>query len=430
MRTRIAVLAAVVCGLFAVAIPATASAHPHHNKGLTIAALPNPIISGDGVTIYGRLLGPDNVGQTIYLYHRIAGAPGFTIIQKTTTTTGGEYEFLRADGIVTTNRSWFVRGPNGTHSRTIHEYVAALVTLSSTSASTTTGQPVILSGTVSPLHQGEPVRIQEQDSLAGNGWRTIAVTRTNAASAFSVVKRWGIAGDYTLRAVFPRDPRNITGVSDEVAVAVQQTQNPTFTINTSNPIIADGSPVTISGVLYKAGSSTTPYATPTEVTLYGKTAADPTFEALATTATGTGGAYSFVQTPDHNTVYKVETTLLPKRVTANLYEGVQDVVTLSSNSPTANVGGTVTLSGGVTPDHTGHLIYLQQETANGDWQNVAQGVVTTGSRFSFSYTFGQAGTFNLRARIYGGPENVGGASAPVTITVSGVVPFSQLPTAS
>jgi hypothetical protein len=84
----------------------------------------------------------------------------------------------------------------------------------------------------------------------------------------------------------------------------------------------------------------------------------------------------------------------------------------------------------VTPDHTGHLIYLQQETANGDWQNVAQGVVTTGSRFSFSYTFGQAGTFNLRARIYGGPENVGGASAPVTITVSGVVPFSQLPTAS
>jgi hypothetical protein len=36
----------------------------------------------------------------------------------------------------------------------------------------------------------------------------------------------------------------------------------------------------------------------------------------------------------------------------------------------------------------------------------------------------------LRVLITGGPINVGGVSAPVTITVSGLAPVSQLPPAS
>jgi hypothetical protein len=50
--------------------------------------------------------------------------------------------------------------------------------------------------------------------------------------------------------------------------------------------------------------------------------------------------------------------------------------------------------------------------------------------YSFSYTFGKQGTHQLRARIYGGPENIGAASAPVTITVTGVAPVTSLPPAS
>ena len=44
--------------------------------------------------------------------------------------------------------------------------------------------------------------------------------------------------------------------------------------------------------------------------------------------------------------------------------------------------------------------------------------MTNASTFQFGWTFGKAGTYQFRARINGDRGNVGGASAPVTITVS------------
>jgi hypothetical protein len=90
----------------------------------------------------------------------------------------------------------------------------------------------------------------------------------------------------------------------------------------------------------------------------------------------------------------------------------------------------VTFSGGVTPDHTGHSIYLQIETPKGRFQDVSESTVGSGSRYSFSYAFGQPGTYSVRARIFGGPENVGAGSAPVTVTVSGYAAASTLPAAT
>jgi hypothetical protein len=208
-------------------------------------------------------------------------------------------------------------------------------------------------------------------------------------------------------------------------VSIQQQQKPSFTINSSAPIMFDGQSVTIFGTLYQAGS-TAIVEPATEVTLYGK-AVGGTFDALATSVTDTSGDYSFVQSPIHNEVYKVEATLKPQRGTAELFEGVQDVVTIEASSASGTVAGSVTLSGTVSPDHTGHLINLQRLGTDGYWHNVARGVVATGSSYSFSYTFGETGDVQLRARIFGGPENVGGASTPVVIMVSGVAPISSLP---
>ncbi len=47
----------------------------------------------------------------ITLYHRINPNPGFTVIGVTKTNANGQYEFTRQEGIVDTNREWFVRGP-------------------------------------------------------------------------------------------------------------------------------------------------------------------------------------------------------------------------------------------------------------------------------------------------------------------------------
>jgi hypothetical protein len=418
MRTRFLVLLTLLCALIALGLPETAGAAPAHNKGLTIAATPNPILAGQGVLIYGQLNTADNSGQEIKLFHRIIPKKSFSLVQTTTTNSYGFYHFTRAEGVVMSNRSWFVRGPDGTHSRTITEGVAAVVSLNASTTSAVTGQRIVFTGSVSPSHPYQLVKLEEQNALSGNGWSTIASTYTNASSDFALSHGFRVAGDYTLRAVFPGDPRNLEGDSDSITVSVQQRQHPLFTIDSSDPIIAAGASVTISGKLLSSASTPEPSTT---VGLYGGKPGG-TKELLATTTTGSDGSYSFTYSPIHNEVFFVATTSKPFRKTANLYEGVQDVVTIQASSTTSEQGGSVTLSGTVTPNHTGHVIHLQILGPHGFWHNVATGVVASGSTYSFTYTFGQDGTVQLRARIDGGPENVGGASPPVTITVSGVAP--------
>lgn len=430
MRPRLLVLAAALTVFGTAAVPTLADAAPHHNHHLTIGVSQNPIDAGDGVLIDGTLTGPDSSGQTIYLFHHLAGSGrGYTFVQKTTTNSFGEYQFTRAEGVVETNRSWFVRGPDGSHSRTVYERVAALLSLSSNTMNAVTGQPVVFNGNVTPNHPFEPVHLQVQTALSGNGWRTVATTFTDGGSNFALSHRWSRPGIYTLQAVFPGDGRNIKGASDSVTLTVQQKQNPAFTINSSSPVIPESQSVMIFGVLYQPGSTSTPEPS-TDVTLYGKQAGGG-FIPLGTIMTGMDGSYSFMQSPTANTVYKVETTLKPRRVTADLYEGVQDVVTLTSPSQaTSTDGGSVTITGTVNPDKTGHAIYLQRQGPDGHWHDVQLGVLGTGSMFSFTYTFGRDGTFALRARIYGDRDNVGGASAAVIVVVSGVAPVGSLPPAS
>jgi surface-anchored protein len=77
------------------------------------------------------------------------------------------------------------------------------------------------------------------------------------------------------------------------------------------------------------------------------------------------------------------------------------------------------------------VIYLQRLGADGNWHNEEVRFVTNASTFQFAWTFGKAGQYQFRARITGDRGNVGGASAPVTITVSSVVsPPASLPPAS
>jgi hypothetical protein len=76
------------------------------------------------------------------------------------------------------------------------------------------------------------------------------------------------------------------------------------------------------------------------------------------------------------------------------------------------------------------VIYLQKLGPDGDWHTVAVRIVHFDGSFQFGWTFGSAGTKQFRARIPGGPFNLGGASAPVSVVVSGVAPISTLPPAS
>jgi hypothetical protein len=427
MRPRFAVLGAVISALVLALVPGLAAAAPRHNHGLTINATPNPIIAGEGVLIYGQLNGDPVGGQTIRLYHRVNPSHHFSLIGTTKTNAFGFYEFTREEGVVLTNRSWFVRGPDGSHSRTVHERVAALVSITASSTSADTRTPITFTGKVTPNHAFERVFLQERTG-SGDDYRTLKSGRLDGNSNYSISYRWVVPGERDVRVVFRGDDRNIAGESDPVSVTIQQDQIADFTINTSTPIIPEGSSATISGVLDLAGT-TTPEPN-TGVTLWGKTHSQLRYRALQSTQTAADGSYSFTVQPQVNTNYQVRTTLPPSRHTAVLFEGVRDVLQLSADSTSSTVGGKVTFTGSVVPDKAGHLVFLQRLGADGDWHAVEVRVVRRSSTFQFVWRFGKAGSAKFRARIFSDDSNVGGASPPVTINVMGTASPTTLPPAS
>jgi hypothetical protein len=431
MRPRLAVLATVVTTLLAVAMPSIVSAAPRHNRGLTINAIPNPILAGEGVFIYGQLNDTPVSGQTIVLYHHLAGSGlGYTRVGETTTDSRGFYEFTRAEDVVMTNRSWFVREAGGhkIHSRTVFERVAALVSMTASTTEAVTGQPVVFTGHVDPNHAGERAVLQEQTS--SGDWRDLGSGRLGRGSDYAITYRWRFAGDHDVRVLFAGDDRNVRGESSPITVTIQQKQVPGFTINSSSQLITYGQSVTISGVLDQPGSAATGVPN-TPVTLWARNAYRDQFSPVADTTTGSDGSYKFApQAPIYNTLYQVRTTLAPHRHSAVLFEGVQDAVSMTPSSPTSTVGGQVTFNGTVLPDKTGHVIYLQRLGADGEWHNVEVRVVQFGSTYRFAWTFGRAGMYEFRSRITSDRGNVGGASPPVTIHVSPATNPAALPPAS
>ncbi|MCL2417776.1 MAG: hypothetical protein FWD04_00670, partial [Conexibacteraceae bacterium] len=129
--TRTAVGITILTGLLALALAGTAHAAQRHwrhhqwpNHSLTIAATPDPITAGQSMLIYGQLNGPSSANRLIVLYHRVNPAAQFTVIGATRTNAQGFYEFTRAEGVVVSNRNWFVVGPWGSRSPVVHEFVS------------------------------------------------------------------------------------------------------------------------------------------------------------------------------------------------------------------------------------------------------------------------------------------------------------------
>jgi hypothetical protein len=425
MRLRFTVLATMLVAFASAAFASSAAAAPLHNRRLTIHAVPHDIITGEAVLIYGQLKGPDHAGQVIRLYHRVDPSPFFTLISMTTTNASGQYEFTRAEGIVLTNRSWFVRGPAFAHSRTVHEQVAALVSLAASAPSGITRNPITFSGHLTPDHMGNVVLLQEH-SVLGNHWTTVKRGVVGPGSNFQIQYAWRVPGAYNVRAWFRGDARNAAAPSDVAEVVIQQAEVPDFTVQTSDPIVQNGKSYTISGTLYQPGTTT--LDTNTSVSLFDRRTAGGPFREVESTITASDGSYSFPNLMSStNELYQVRTMFAPVRHTAVLFEGVQGVLTFHASSSTSTVGGSVTFTGNVAPDKAGHVIYFQKLGSDGNWHTVQTGFVNAASNFQFQWTFGTPGSKEFRARITGGPANVGGASAPVTIAVT-LPPLVSLPT--
>lgn len=430
MRPRPAMLGVALAAVM-LTVPSLASAAPEHNHHLTIGATPNPISAGDGVLVYGQLRGTDITGQTVTLYqHVVGGGGGYTPVATTTTDSFGFYTITEPQGTVMNDVDWFARGPDSSHSRTVHERVSALVSANASATSTDTAHPITFTGTVSPSHAGRRVFLQAQRG-SSDEWHTLKSGRLDANSSYSIPFRWRRPGERDVRVVFRSDARNLRGVSDPVSITVDQAQVPGFTIGSSAPIAPEGSSVTLSGVLDQAGTSTP--AANAVVQLWGRTANQRRFLVLADGMTGSDGSYSFTRPAvTTKTVYFVATLRVGHeraRRTALLYQGVSDVVTMQASAPTANTGQMVTFTGTVMPDKAGHSIYLQQVGGDGDWHTVQVGTVRSDSTFVFSWVVGSPGTHTFRARITSDGRNVGSHSPPVNV-IATLPPVSSLPPAS
>ena len=343
MRLRITVLACALAALASRGPAGMAGAAPQHNRGLTIHAVPHSIIAGEAVLIFGQSArARTTLTRSISLYHRINPNRVFSLIGTTRPTPAAVRVHPRRGHrrVQPQLVSSAVRG--FTHSRTVHERVAALVSLASSSASGLTRHPFTFSGTSPPT---TPVAMccsrprmrlaPSGDAQARHDRRQLdfqipspgaCPARTTSACCSPVTR-------VTRRARRTRDGR-------DPADRVTRISRSTRRIRSSS----NGSPYTISGTLYKPGTTTPEPAT--SVSLFKALPGTSSFSEVTTAMTDGAGNYTFANVTSYQRAVS-GAGHVPARpgASAVLFEGVQDVVNMTPSSKTSTVGGHVTFSG-------------------------------------------------------------------------------------
>jgi hypothetical protein len=273
---------------------------------------------------------------------------------------------------------------------------------------------VTFSGTVSPVLAGDEVVLQRENAISGEAWHRIARGFVSSTGTYSIRHTFRVPGTVDIRILVRRTKYSAPGVSESLSYVILQAQNPNLTIESSKDPIKYGEPVTVSGV-DKAGPGIT-------LTLFARSAPGHKFAAVATTVTGTGGAYAFPpQTPLGNTSYKVAavTAAGPTalRNSAALFEGVKFLLTATQSATSVLQGQTVLFSGVASPAVAGHPVYLQEQLPSGIGFHVIEvGTVGPTGAYSLPYVPYVTGTHNYRVRIPGDPAHQGAGSQVFTVT--------------
>lgn len=413
----VAGLISTACAVVLVA-PSAALAHRHHRSreacriGMHVA--PHHTTAGEPIVIFGRLrcAGGGEEGRAVRLFHHLAGARGFSYAQSATTGTSGYYEISRADGVVEASRSFFVVS-GGARSRVQRVRVGAQVTLSGPAEGSQllTGKPneVTFTGTVKPADAGARVVLQRQTAENGQSWHRIGMTTVTNAGTFTLPHAFIVPGDASIRALLRSHGRNAPSASNVIAYEVSQAQNSALGIQASADPILVGQAVTITGRL--AGGAT---GTPVQLLARSR---HSRYSALAETTTNAAGEYALApQSPLHSTFYEVRAG---GQTSAVLFEGIHYLINAEVPASTVQQGLPLRISGSVVPEHMGHVIYLQAQSASGTAFHVIQiGFVGAGSTYVLAHRFYVPGDQTLRVVIPGGPQNEGAISQTFTVGVT------------
>jgi hypothetical protein len=247
------------------------------------------------------------VGQTVTLYQKIARTPGFNVIATASTAPDGTFQFT-PEGLET-NSVFYVRAGNA-RSRRVSVKVALQVTISAPAAgaqlliggahaahaSADSGNAVTFTGTVSPSDSGATVSLQRE--YRHGAWHRIGGgSRVEDEGGYSIVHAFSRPGRANIRVVVHSHGLEQTSASAPVTYQISRDRHRLLTIQASADPLVFGQAVTITGTVAGAVDQT--------VTLLAQTG-DQAFVAVAE-ATANGNEYSFTQSPQLSTRYRVRT---------------------------------------------------------------------------------------------------------------------------
>jgi hypothetical protein len=197
------------------------------NPALTIESSADPVSFGQLVTIGGKLASA--TPATLTLFARTHLQHDFVPVASTTSGAGGAYSFAAQ---TPTQSTFYKVAGAGKTSAHLFEGVRYGVTASASAAAVSAGQPVTVSGTVTPAHEGHPVYLQML-SRTGIGYHTVEVATVGHDGAYVLAHTFYTAGARKLRVKVPGDPENQGAAT--AAVALEVTQAPAASLTPEAP---------------------------------------------------------------------------------------------------------------------------------------------------------------------------------------------------
>jgi hypothetical protein len=179
-----------------------------------------------------------------------------------------------------------------------------------------------------------------------------------------------------------------------------------------------GATVTVTGALRRSDSGA-PIAG-AQVGLYGRRVGTTTWQLLGTATSNADGELSRGHQPQWNLDYRWQYAGSPAHIGSvgpALAVGVRPRITAALSAPTVALGGSVILSGDLTPPHPGQTIRLQQLIGS-TWTTIASKALAGDSTYTFTITPTARGTISYRTYRPADADNLSGNSSTLTLTVT------------
>ncbi|WP_139307424.1 S8 family serine peptidase [Micromonospora pattaloongensis] len=201
-------------------------------------------------------------------------------------------------------------------------------------------------------------------------------------------------------------------------VATTQLGGTAVTITSRVSMVTYGGAVTLTGVLTQRDTGAPLAGQP--VQLYGRARGTTAFAVLGTVTSSGTGAVAFSHRPSRNFEYQWVYAGPGDRVGAGSSlraVNVASTVTAAASKSSFRLGGSLVLSGKVSPSHARQTVYLQR-LVGGSWRNVTSRSLSSTSSYSFTVEPTTRGTYQYRVYKPADADHVGAASVPRSVKVT------------